>query len=383
MRYLVMTMAAVVLLSSMALAQEKPREAETPVVEVVFVLDTTGSMSGLIEGAKQKIWSIVNHIAAGEPTPDVEVGLVGYRDKGDAYVTRIVDLSDDLDGIFKKLVGFKAGGGGDTPESVNQALNEAVTKISWSTDNKTLRVIFLVGDCPPHMDYQDDVKYKDTCREAVKKEIIINTVQCGGHGPTTPIWQEIARLGEGTFVQIAQSGGVVAVETPYDKKLAELGKKLDDTALIAGKESERKQAARKMAEAGELAEGASAGAAADRAAYKGKKGPSAPGKPDLVEKARDGELDLDEIKEEELPDEMKKMTKEERQKYVEEKSKEREEIQKEIEQLSRKREAHIEQELKKRAGSGDSFDKKVIEAVKKHAEKKGISYDKDKPEKDK
>jgi Mg-chelatase subunit ChlD len=217
MKYPVTVLLAVLLLASTVYAQEgqteKPEE-KRPVVEVVFVLDTTGSMSGLIEGAKQKIWSIVNHIADGEPTPDIKVGIVGYRDKGDKYVTKLVDLSDDLDEIFKKLKGFKARGGGDTPESVNQGLYEAVTKVSWSTDDKTLRVIFLVGDCPPHMDYKDDVKYQETCKKAVKKDIIINTVQCGSHGATTPIWQEIAKLGEGVYVQIAQSGGMVAVSTP-------------------------------------------------------------------------------------------------------------------------------------------------------------------------
>src|SRR5436309_15303678 len=92
-----------------------------PKVEVVFCLDTTGSMGGLIEGAKQKIWAICNQVASGKPTPDLKVGLVAYRDKGDAYVTRVTDLTDDLDEVHKHLMGFKAEGGGDAPESVNQA----------------------------------------------------------------------------------------------------------------------------------------------------------------------------------------------------------------------------------------------------------------------
>src|SRR5262245_4872243 len=68
-----------------------------PEVEVVFCLDTTGSMSGLIDAAKQKIWAISNQIASGNPTPRVKIGLVAYRDRGDAYVTKITDLTDDLD----------------------------------------------------------------------------------------------------------------------------------------------------------------------------------------------------------------------------------------------------------------------------------------------
>src|SRR5947209_16830776 len=129
--------------------------APRPEVEVVFCLDTTGSMGGLINAAKQKIWSICNQIAGGTPTPRVRVGLVAYRDRGDAYVTKVFDLTDDLDAIHGHLMGFQAQGGGDFPESVNQALYDAVTQVKWSTDKKTLKMIFLVGDAPPHMDYKE------------------------------------------------------------------------------------------------------------------------------------------------------------------------------------------------------------------------------------
>ena len=93
----------------------------TPRIEVAFVLDTTGSMSGLIGGAKQKIWSIVNQMADGTPRPEIRVGLIGYRDRGDSYVTKRFDLTSDIDSIYSQLVALRAGGGGDTPESVNHA----------------------------------------------------------------------------------------------------------------------------------------------------------------------------------------------------------------------------------------------------------------------
>src|SRR5690348_7427604 len=115
------------------LAPAKPK----PKVEVVFCLDTTGSMGGLIEAAKQKIWSISNQIANGKPTPDLKIGLVAYRDKTDAYITKVFDLTDDLDAVHGHLKEFAAEGGGDGPESVNKALDDAVNKIKWSTDKKT------------------------------------------------------------------------------------------------------------------------------------------------------------------------------------------------------------------------------------------------------
>ncbi|OPZ85402.1 MAG: hypothetical protein BWY76_01426 [bacterium ADurb.Bin429] len=105
---------------------------EAPLIEVVFVLDTSGSMSGLIQNAKEKIWSIANMLVTGKPSPNIKMGLIAYRDRGDAYMTKFTPLSDDIDAVYAELMQFKAEGGGDTPESVNQALHEAVTKIAWS-----------------------------------------------------------------------------------------------------------------------------------------------------------------------------------------------------------------------------------------------------------
>ena len=145
----------------------------------MFVLDTTSSMTGLITAAKDKIWSIANTLASADPTPDIRMGLVGYRDRGDAYVTIFTPLSDDLDAVYARLIQFEAVGGGDTPESVNQALYEAVTKPDWSSSPAVYRVIFLVGDAPPKMNYPGDVKYGRSCAWAAQNDIVINTVQCG------------------------------------------------------------------------------------------------------------------------------------------------------------------------------------------------------------
>src|SRR3954453_16240896 len=92
-----------------------PNKKARPKVEVVFCLDTTGSMGGLIDGAKAKIWAICNQIAGGKPTPDLKVGLVAYRDKGDEYITKVFELTDDLDKTHAELKKFAAAGGGDHP----------------------------------------------------------------------------------------------------------------------------------------------------------------------------------------------------------------------------------------------------------------------------
>ena len=105
--------------------------SQNPKIDVVFVLDTTGSMSGLIQTAKEKIWSIATTMASAQPTPEIRIGLVAYRDRGDQYVTKMVDLSSDLDSVYAALMDFEAGGGGATPESVTQALHADLLTIPW------------------------------------------------------------------------------------------------------------------------------------------------------------------------------------------------------------------------------------------------------------
>jgi Mg-chelatase subunit ChlD len=162
-------------------------------VDVVFVLDTTGSMGGLIQAAKEKIWSIASTLAQAKQTPEIRMGLVAYRDRGDAYVTQVVDLSKDLDTMYSTLMHFAADGGGDGPESVNKGLFDAVQKMSWSQDPQAYKVVFLVGDAPPHMDYQDDVKYPEVVAAAVAKGIVVNTIQCGREPDTIAPWRSRRR----------------------------------------------------------------------------------------------------------------------------------------------------------------------------------------------
>ncbi|MBR5160896.1 MAG: VWA domain-containing protein, partial [Thermoguttaceae bacterium] len=318
---------------------------ETPRAEVVFVLDSTGSMSGLIEGAKQKIWSIANSIISQDPAPEIKIGLISYRDKGDEYVTQLMDLTDDIDAVYAKLQSFRAMGGGDMPESVNQALNEAVTKMSWSpADQNVYRVIFLVGDCPPHMDYQDDVKYPETCKLAMEKFIIINTVQCGNQPETTPIWQDIAKKSEGQFVQIAQSGGMIVIRTPYDDEIASLTKELSSTVIPYGSMETQAAVLGKL----ERAEKADAMLNASRAAFNVKsRGRAVQGKGDLVQSLADDDIALEAVEEKYLPEDMKGLSKEELEKVVKEKTAKRAELNAKILDLSKKRDTWLAENAKK------------------------------------
>ncbi len=355
-------------------------EAKSPKVEVVFVLDTTGSMSGLIQAAKDKIWAIANTLATTKPAPEIKMGLVGFRDRGDAYVTKVTDLTEDLDLVFKELMAFQAGGGGDTPESVNQALYEAIHKFKWSTDDETYRVVFLVGDSPPHMDYQDDVKYERSCKEAAKAGIAINTIQCGDNGSTTPVWDDIAKKAEGRFMRIAQSGGSFTASTPFDAEIAKLSRELDDTRIYYGdtavleKNEERKERASKIYAEASVATLAQRGSFNTKAA--GMRNFS--GEQELLGDLESKSVKLDEIDEDQLPKDMQKMSTEQRKKHVEEMQVKRDGLQKNIKELADQRQAYMLKLAKEKgAKNADSFDKAVFDCIKAQAAEKGIEYEGD------
>jgi Mg-chelatase subunit ChlD len=352
--------------AKVAAADARPR------IDVVFVLDTTGSMGGLIEGAKAKIWSIANQMISAKPTPRLRIGLVGYRDRGDEYVTRRYDLSDDIDAIYGHLQGFQAGGGGDTPESVNQALREAVRDMSWTPSRDALKIVFLVGDAPPHMDYENDVPYPVTLQEAVKKDLIVNTVQCGSIGSTAPVWKEIARLAEGSCAAIGQTGDMRVVSTPMDEELARLNREIGTTLVAYGSAETRGAVMAKQARA----EAAAPAAAADRLAYNAATAKVVQGGGDLVEDLKDGRAKLSELKADELPAELKGKSTEEQKAYLAKQEARRNELQAQVSDLVKKRQAYVEAEMKKAAaeGKGSGFDLEVAQTLKAQAKRKNIAF---------
>jgi hypothetical protein len=346
-------------------------------VEVVFALDTTGSMSGLIEAAKEKIWSIASTMAGAQPAPEIRIGLVAYRDRGDTYVTRRVDLSSDLDSVYAQLMDFRAGGGGDGPESVNQALHDAVHGMSWSQDGQVYKAVFLVGDAPPHMDYQDDVPYPETVSVATRRGIVVNAVQCGSWRETGIEWRRIADLGAGHYFQVGQSGSAVAIATPFDAELAALSAKLDATRLYYGTREQKAKQQAKMAATAKLEADASVESKARRATFNAAPAGAAnlAGEGDLVEDVAAGRVDLATVEAEQLPEPLQAMSPAERKAEVDETAARRDGIRSQIRELSEKRSAFVAKKVEEAGGAKDSLDDRIYRAVREQAAKAGLRYE--------
>ena len=344
-----------VLLLALLLAPVAQAASPYREVEACFVLDTTGSMSGLIEAAKQKIWFIAGRIVSAPSRPAVRLCLIAYRDRGDDYVTRRFDLTADIDSIYAELTQLRADGGGDTPEAVNQALHEAVELTAWSAREDVLRMIFLVGDAPPSV-YADEPQYPQIAARARQRGILINPVVCGGGSDTLRSFADIGRQGGGELAQIADAGRVERIETPMDQDLAALNQRLGRLILPYGDEAARESVLAKQ----DLAERMNDAGVSDRLAFNRRTARIVQGRGDLLQDLDGGVVRLDALDHAQLPEEVRSMSEAELLAYLEDVRQQRDGLQRVVDRLIEQRSAFIES---KRAGQPQGFDGVVARII--------------------
>ena len=324
-------------------------------IEVAFVLDTTGSMSGLIDNARRKIWSIANTISRANPNADIRMGLVAYRDFGDDYVVRTFQMTPDLQEVNALLWRFRASGGGDGPEAVNEALDAGVSEIEWSGSGKTRRLLFLVGDAPPHMDYQGP-QYPEILKEARQRDITVNTVQAGDWSETRQYWQTIARMGGGSFIAIAQDGGLTThYDSPWDDEILELQRRIDQTVIPYGNRAQQRFLQDRMATKSYAKDH---GAVAESSYLIGK-GKVVTAEGDLVDDLEAGRVDLRAIPKDQLPEAVAGLSEDEQSAFVEQKQAERRTLSVQMKELVAKRDAYVAEARKSEASAAPAFDTEV------------------------
>lgn len=313
--------------------------------EIVFCLDATGSMGGLIGTAKEKIWDIVSELAQSNDIDSLKMGMVFYRDRDDNFITKHIALTADLDEAYSDLLEITADGGGDSPESVNQALNESITNMLWSTNPETYKTIFVIGDCPPHMDYKDDILYSESCKKAAEKGIIINTIKLG-NTCTEAIYhfKKMAECTNGEFIKLDQDATDYSIATPYDSEINDISKDIDASRIYYGTNEEREDNYTKKAKSMEVYDKGSATANSARAEYKnskvGKK--SAFGSKEILKDYTNGKLKLNAIEDDKLPEELKGKSTTEKEKLIKDLIVKRETDDKKLKDLIKKKNAYIE-----------------------------------------
>jgi hypothetical protein len=333
----------------------QPVDGDHAVVELVFVLDTTSSMSGLIEGAKETIWSVVNDFSSQQPRPELRVGLVAFRDRGDAYVTQLTPLTTDLDAVYGTLASLQAQGGGDGPESVLKGLADAVHQQPWTESGRVFRSIFLVGDAPDKH-YPDEPTAQQVVDAARAKNIYVNAVQCGQMGGTQAEFELIAKVGNGTFVAVAQDGATARRASPYDGELMELQSQLSGTALPWGSRSDKSAVEAKLRQVAGSS-GFSNAARMSALSKGGGKLVTSAGRGDLLDDLEG--VELDSIADNELPDALRALPAPARKAEVDRRAAERTRLQARIDGLVAQRDAWLTAERAKDAET--RYDRVIVE----------------------
>lgn len=168
-------------------------------LDLVFLVDATGSMGDEIGKLKASLRSIADEVAGLPSRPDLCFALVAYRDQGDAFVLRSHDFTNDLGAFQRVLDRLQADGGGDYPEAMNEALHETVHRLAWRGDGAT-RMVLLLADAPPHLD-DGGPQYDQDLQAALGKGIKVFSVGASGLDKQGEyIQRQIAQYTGGRFV---------------------------------------------------------------------------------------------------------------------------------------------------------------------------------------
>lgn len=244
-RVLLTSTAAVV--ATMAMAPTAARaqaqsSQQQPQIDIVIAVDVSGSMRGLIDQTRLKMWDVVRLLGQAKPTPRVRVGLVSfggkYYDPTAGYVRREIDLTTDLDEVSQRLFALRVQG---SQEYVARAVETSTQQMSWSQDSRALKILFVAGNESANQDPR--VNLASALRAARQRGIHVNTIFCGnGSSSEALAWRQAATIGGGEFAAIDHNRSVVAMSSPYDAELSRLSRDLSATYAGAGETAEKRLA---------------------------------------------------------------------------------------------------------------------------------------------
>ncbi len=342
-------------------------------VDVVIALDVSGSMSGLIESAKQRLWDIVNELGRAQPQPELRLAILSFGRPSygaeTGYVKIDLPFTSDLDAVNETLFAFGTDGG---DEYVARVVNTSVNELAWSSDPDALRILFVAGNEAANQDPQ--ISIRTATQAASNADIIVNTIYCGSDNDNIAAgWRDVAALTDGLYASIDQNSAAVAnISTPMDKELAKLNQDLNATYVAYGAAGKRYRA--NQLEQDSNADAMSSSAMASRVVTKaGNLYDNSQW--DLIDAIKGGTR-LEEFELEELPDEMQSMSDEQRREYVSQRAEKRESIQALISELDEERRDYIEKERSLRAQSEDKgLDEVMQKGLRTIAEKKGFTFD--------
>lgn len=340
-------------------------------IKVALLLDTSNSMDGLIDQAKSQLWEIVNELSYakyGGENPELKIALYEYGNDGlessDNYIRKVLDFSNDLDLISKKLFSLTTNGGS---EFCGAVIQESLDELNWGKKQQDLNLIFIAGN---EEFTQGRISYKSATTNANEKNVTVNTIFCGDYkNGVSGKWRDGATRTGGDYFAIDHNREQIYIVTPYDDIIIRLNASLNDTYIHYGAQgySKRQMQSAQDSNAAELAEEVVVKRAVSKSSriYNNASW-------DLVDASKDKNFKYDKVEKKNLPKKLQGKSTTEIQVYVEKQGKKRSEIQKEINELNVKRKKFIAE--KQKNNSDDNLENAMIKTIKKQAKSKNYSW---------
>ena len=338
-------------------------------VDLVIALDVSGSMEGLIESAKQRLWDITNELAQARPVPVLRVAILSYGKPSygehSGYVRVDLPFTADLDAVNETLFAFRTDGG---DEYVARAIQTSLDALQWSQDPDALQIVFVAGNEGAEQDPQLTIERATSA--AARRGIVVNAIYCGSDNDADARgWRRVAASTNGLYASIDQNAAAVAnVETPFDAQLATLNEELNATYIAFGIAGDRGRANQLEQDNNSIA--MSPAAAASRTVAKA--GALYRSEWDLVDAVQSGKA-LADVPTAELPAELQALAPAEREAYVREKTERRQDLQRQIGDVATERGRYIA-EQNRAAGAPAGLDAAILEGIREVAATKGFTF---------
>ena len=353
---------------------EAPPSAAGPRVQLALLLDTSSSMSGLIDQARTQLWKVVNELSASRKDgriPQIEVALYEYGKSSltaeDGWIRQITGFTTDLDRVSELLFALSTSGG---EEYCGQVIERALSDLAWAEDPGAYKVIYIAGNEPFS---QGPVDWRGAVKSAVQRGITVNTIHCGTEevGAASG-WSDGALLADGQFLAIDQNRAVAHIEAPQDADLARLGAAMNQTYLPFGQLG-IESVARQSAQDHNASTGV--GSAVQRSVFKASANYLNDAW-DLVDALAADRVKLEDIEPAALPEGMRQMSLEQRRSHVAAMSARRVELRAQVQTLNQARNAYVAGERRRLAAEGgaETLDQAMIRSLRTQASRAGFDF---------
>ena len=347
-------------------------ENNNPKIQIALLLDVSNSMDGLIDQAKAQLWKIVNELADMQQNghyAQLEIALYTFGDdrlrEQDGYIQSWTSFTNDLDEISKHLFALTTSGG---DEYCGWTIQEAVESLDWSGQYTDLQMIVIAGN---ESFAQGAINYIKACEKAVQQHVIINTIYCG-HCPdgTRLFWEDAADRAQGKYMCIDQNEEVIHIPTPYDSLIQVKNKGLNATYIGYGRAGQSKKAMQMAMD--EEAEAYDNAYMTERAVSKASRAYTNASW-DLLDAYKDDPEKILQLKQDELPEELKDLNQKEKKAFIEKLQSDRKNIKAEISALALKRNQYIEEYKDNVLPESKGLEAAMLGIIRNQAKEKGFT----------